>query len=238
MAVGDLALGEVAWPLRVLLVASAGLPVGSVHGSGRSRGVELQWVADPFTALLMLGSGEAHALVLPTDLEPAHAAEVTASVVSWCDLPVLVALTPGDEAAAVAGRVIEAGCSGLLPVPLEEEHLCAALSRAARPQRGGPGDRLLVGGVSIDLGGLTVTGPSGVRVQLSSMQFACLQVLAEAWPSVVRLEVLADHLGMAGAYGSDRVRRLVARLRHQIAPTTGGPDFIENVRGVGYRLRG
>lgn len=238
MAVGQLPLPGAAWPPRVILIESPGLPTGSVQGAGRDHGLDLRWVSDPFSALLLLGRDGATGLVVPTDLETADVAQLTASVVSWGDVPVLVAMSPEESAAAVAGRAVETGCSGLLPVPFGEDQLATALSRAARNEWGWPAEVIVVGGVTIDAGGLTVTGPDGVRVQLSSMQFACLHLLAVARPSVVRLEALADHLGLAGEHGPERTRRLVARLRHQMAAVAGGVDLVENVRGVGYRLRG
>jgi DNA-binding response OmpR family regulator len=238
VAVGGLTLPEAAWPLRVLMVESPSLPAGSVQVRVHARDLEVWSVPDVYAALLALGDDTPAAVVLPTDLVGADPAQVTASILARHDLSVLVALAPEEGAADIAGRAVEAGCAGLVPIPLEESHLCAAVSRAARLERGGPGDRLLVGGVVIDLAGLTVTGEDGTRVQLSGMQFTCLYLLARAWPQPVRLDQLATQLGLAGDHGDERARRLVARLRHHIAPAAGGRDLVENVRGVGYRLRG
>ena len=234
---GGLPLPEAAWPLRVLVVESPSLPAGSVRVEVHARDLEVWSVPDVYAALLALGDDTPAAVVLPTDLVGADPAQVTASIVARHDLSVLVALAHDEGAVEIAGRAVEAGCAGLVPIPVEEEHLCSAVSRAARLERGGPSDRLLVGGVTIDLAGLTVTGGDGTRVQLSGMQFTCLYLLARAWPRPVRLETLATQLGLGGDHGHDRTRRLVARLRHHIAPVTDGRELIENVRGVGYRIR-
>jgi DNA-binding response OmpR family regulator len=237
VAVGGLPLPEAAWPLRVLVVESPSLPAGSVDVRDHVRDLEVVSVPDVYAALLHLGDDLPAAVVLPTDLVGADAAQVTASILARHDLSVLVALAPGEEAVEVAGRAVEAGCAGLVPVPMLESHLCDAVSRAARLERGGAGDRLFLDGVTIDLAGLTVTGPSGTRVQLAGMQFACLYLLARAWPRPVRIETLAEQLGLTGEHGLDRTRRLVARLRRHIAPASDGEDLVENVRGLGYRIR-
>ena len=237
VALGILPIPEAVWPLRVLVVASPSLPAGSVTVNQHERDLEVRSVPDVYAALLALGEDHPGVLVLPTDLAGADPAQVTARILSRHDITILVAVAADDEAVETAGRAVEAGCSGLLPIPLDESQLCAAVSRAARLDRGGPGDRMIVGGVTIDLAGLTVSGADSVRVQLSGMQFSCLYLLARAWPRPVRLDSLAEDLGLTGAHGRERTRRLVARLRHHIAPATAGPEFIENVRGVGYRIR-
>lgn len=237
MALDALALPEAVWPPRVLLVESPGLRPGNVSGSLSARHIEVAWVSDAYTALLMLGRGAGVAgLVLPTDLDP-DPVPVAVSVMSWCDAPVFLALTSESGAAETATRGIEVGCSGLISTPFDEGALAAAVLRLAGADNSLASNAIVIGGVTIDAGGLTVTGSDGVRVQLSNMQFACLHHLAIAWPAVVRLHDLADHLGLAGPHEADRTRRLVARLRHHLTTVMGGMDLVENVRGAGYRLR-
>ena len=197
----------------------------------------MSFAADVFDALLTLSLDAPAAVVIPTDIVGADPALVTAAILARQDVTVLIAVAPDTGAPGIAARAVERGCSGLVPIPFADDHLRSAVSRAARRERGGPGDQLLLDGVTIDLAGLTVTGSDGTRVQLSGAQFTCLYLLARAWPRPVRLEALATELGLTGDHDQDRARRLVARLRHHIAPATGDEDFIENVRGVGYRIR-
>ena len=113
MALDALALPEALWPPRVLLVESPGLRPRSSSGPLRAKHIEVAWVSDAYTALLMIGRGTSVAgLVLPTDLDP-DPVPVAVSVMSWCDAPVLLALTSESGAAETATRGIEAGCSGL-----------------------------------------------------------------------------------------------------------------------------
>lgn len=237
MATGSLPLPEAIWPPRVLLVESDGLRRGGVRADARDRSLDLGWVADPYLALLMLGCGPwPSALVLPTDLVP-DPVPVLESVRSWCSVPVLLAMTADPGAGDVAARAVEAGCSGLLSVPFGETTLSQVVGRQSAGEWSRPVGVIEVAGVIIDPSGLTVSAPDGTRAQLSGMQFACLHYLAQCWPAVVRLPELADHLGLDGTHPAERTRRLIARLRHHLEPLGPAGDVIQNVRGVGYRLR-
>lgn len=237
MASNRLALPEAIWPPRVLLVESPGLRPRSSSGPLRAKHIEVAWVSDAYTALLMIGRGTSVAgLVLPTDLDP-DPVPVVVSVMAWCDVPVLLALTSESGAAETATRGIEVGCSGLISAPFDESVLAAAVLRLGSADTSHPPHAIVMGEFTVDPGRLTVAGSDGVRVQLPSLQFACLHHLAIAWPAVVRLHDLADYLGFAGPQEAQRTRKLVTRLRTHLTPVLGGTGLVENVRGVGYRLR-
>lgn len=226
-----------AWPLRVLAVTSPGLTEGAVEADGTERDVAVDYLDDPFAALVEVAQGRAGALVVPSDLTLAQPVALVSSLSQWDTMPVLLAVLDHPGAAAVAEQAVAAGCAGLLSPPLRQRDLAGVLSRLVR--RSAPASSAVsrqVAGVQVDLAGLTVTGPEGTRVQLGGLQFAALARLVEAWPAVVPVTDLAAAVGMVGEHEVDRTRRLVARLRRQLLPATG-PGFVENVRGLGYRLR-
>ncbi|WP_194288595.1 response regulator transcription factor [Ornithinicoccus halotolerans] len=231
------ALARAAWPLRVLTVTSARLSPGAIEPDPGERSLLFDYLDDPFAALLEVAHGRARALVLPSDLAVAEPAALVSSLAQWDTVPVLVAVLDHPGAARVAEQAVAAGCAGLLSPPLRQRELAGVLARAVRRHAtAAPQGSRRIGGVEVDLAGFTVTGPDGVRVQLGGLQFAALARLVQAWPAVVPLADLAASVGVVGEHQADRTRRLVARLRRQLLPATG-PGFVENVRGLGYRLR-
>lgn len=77
------------------------------------------------------------------------------------------------------------------------------------------------------------------EIMLSGREMALLTALAEARGDVVHFEELiqATHnLPLEGAEASDLLRPLVRDLRRKLGLSPDTPGFVENVRGVGYRL--
>lgn len=224
----------VQWPLTLLAVGSPTLCREDVLAP--VPGVRVRWTQDALQALLLLDAVRPGAVLVPTDVQDVPLARLVGQVRDHRDVPILVALAGGPGTAGAAAAAVGAGASAVLDLPVGPQQLQAALSAAAREERGGPGDRILVGEVTVDLGGHCVVGPDGRAVLLSTQQLATLCLLGRAWPALVPVERIATHLGLAGELAAERTRRAVARLRRQLALAGVGAGFVQNVRGVGYRL--
>ena len=74
-------------------------------------------------------------------------------------------------------------------------------------------------------------------VRLTSKEYALLELLSLRKGAMLSKEVLLDHL-----YGDEdeaelKLRVFVHKLRKNLAEASGGEDYIETVRGLGYTLR-
>ena len=94
------------------------------------------------------------------------------------------------------------------------------------------------GQLMIDLLRHTVT-LDGRILELSPTEFSLLAYLADEYPKVVSAKALVRAVqgyDVSAMEASDVLRYHVHRIRLKVRQTTGRPDFIRTVRGVGYTL--
>jgi DNA-binding response OmpR family regulator len=130
-------------------------------------------------------------------------------------------------------RCLQLGASDYLPKPFSLAELLARVRARLRQPASGPDDRFMnVGGVRLDLV-RRVADAGGGAVALSAREFLVLQQLMLKRGEVCsRQQLLADVWGYSFDPGSNVVDVCVGRLRAKL-----GPDVIETVRSVGYRIQ-
>jgi DNA-binding response OmpR family regulator len=141
---------------------------------------------------------------------------------------VLSALSDVDEKV----RCLELGASDYLSKPFALRELVARVRARLRQAAAGPDERYLrVGGVTLDLVRRVADRGSG-PVALTEREFGLLEYLMRRDGDVcTRANLLADVWGFGFDPGSNLVDACVRRLRAKL-----GPDVIETVRHVGYRI--
>jgi two-component system OmpR family response regulator len=130
-------------------------------------------------------------------------------------------------------RALSLGASDYLPKPFALAELIARIRARLRQPAAGPDERYLrAGGVTLDVV-RRVADAGGGPLALSEREFLLLQHLMVGRGEVSsRQRLLADVWGYSFDPGSNVVDVCVGRLRAKL-----GPDVIETVRGVGYRLQ-
>lgn len=131
-------------------------------------------------------------------------------------------------------RCLELGASDYLPKPFALAELVARIRARLRQPASAPVDRFLrCRRVTLDLVRRAAdTGHNG-PVSLSEREFLLLQHLMQARGEVcTRGRLLSDVWGYSFDPGSNVVDVYVGRLRSKL-----GPDLIETVRNVGYRIQ-
>jgi DNA-binding response OmpR family regulator len=100
------------------------------------------------------------------------------------------------------------------------------------------GETVRIGHLVIDVAGRRAT-LDGQPVVLSQMQFNLLAHLAQRAGQVVTYDALLEAVwGCPSGCGTrDAVKSCVKRLRRKLDEDAQYPEYIVNVRGVGYRLR-
>lgn len=144
-------------------------------------------------------------------------------------VPVLM-LTARDEThERIAG--LDSGADDYMGKPFDLDELAARLRVLVRRGQGRAADWIEHGALRLDLTGRQAT-LEGAPLSLSRREFALLQALVE-WPGrLLSKRDLEDRLyGWNDEIDSNAVEVHVHHLRAKL-----GKGFIENVRGIGYRV--
>jgi len=146
-------------------------------------------------------------------------------------MPVIILTARDSVADTVAG--LEGGADDYMAKPFRFEELLARIRVRLRDDGEGETTVLRAGSVSLDL--RTRRAAVGDRVvELTSREFALAETLLRHVGQVLSREQLLSHVwGYDFDPGSNVVDVYIRYLRKKL-----GPDVIETVRGMGYRLRG
>jgi len=188
------------------------------HTDRGGQGVSLARAARPDAIILDLG--------LP-DMDGVDALKALRG--KGVDSPVLILTARDDLPSKIHG--LDTGADDYLTKPFAVGELLARLRALER--RTGPGlsAEIRIGDVTVDLAGHRVSR-NGEEVSLSRREFALLRALAERPGSILSREQLEDKLyGWGEEVSSNTVDVHIHYLRRKLYP-----EFIQTVRGVGYRL--
>jgi two-component system, OmpR family, response regulator len=145
--------------------------------------------------------------------------------------PVLILTARGSWHEKVQG--IDGGADDYVSKPFRIEEVLARVRGLIRRASGHAAAVLRTGAVTLDPRVAKVT-VNGAPVKLTSHEYRVLAYLMHHRDRVVSQSELTDHIYAQGHdRDSNTVEVFVARLRRKL-----GPEFIETVRGLGYRVGG
>ena len=143
--------------------------------------------------------------------------------------PVLILTARGAWSEKVAG--FDAGADDYLTKPFHTEELLARLRALVRRATGHSQPTLACGGLRLDPRAARAT-VNGEPVRLTSLEYRLLHYVMMHQGRVIGRTELVEHLyDQDFDRDSNTIEVFVGRLRKKI-----GPDRIETVRGLGYRL--
>jgi two-component system phosphate regulon response regulator PhoB len=154
----------------------------------------------------------------------------------WKEIPVLVLTARREEADRIKG--LELGADDYVTKPFSPRELVlrvgAVLRRVQAPAIAGGGRVLRGGPVAVDLAALRAT-VDGAELDLTPTEFRLLSSLLERRGRVQSRQQLLEHAWDIHAHIETRtVDMHVQRLRAKLGVAG---DYIETVRGFGYRFR-
>ena len=95
--------------------------------------------------------------------------------------------------------------------------------------------RFRIGDLILDVGSRRVTR-NGELLKLGGLTFDLLQTLAEASPSMVSYDVLAERVWQGRPVSPETIAQRAKMLRDALSDDARSPRYLELVRGQGYRL--
>ncbi len=216
-----------------ILVAEDEQRIASFIDKGlRASGFGVTVVGDGPAAYEAAMSGEHDLLVLDLGLPLLDGFAVLGRLRrSGCAIPVIILTARSGVTDTVAG--LDSGADDYMAKPFRFEELLARIRLRLRAEARAPEQTVLrYGDLALD----TTTrraAAGGRQVDLSSREFALLEMLLRHAGQVLsREQILSQVWGYDFDPGSNVVDVYIRYLRRKV-----GSDWIETVRGVGYRLR-
>lgn len=149
-------------------------------------------------------------------------------------IPIIMLTARGDDLDVVGG--LEAGADDYVVKPVQPAVLDARIRAILRRAVGDPDGIRQHGGLRIDTDALEVS-LDGKRVDLTPTELRLLLTLTRSPGHVFSREQLLEHVWEQGYLGDSRlVDNAVMRLRAKLQTDAGRPEYIQTVRGFGYRF--
>jgi DNA-binding response OmpR family regulator len=216
--------------MRLLLAEDDPMIAQAVQAGLRPLGFAVDWAADGVAAETALNSEDYDLCLLDLGLPRREGMQVLKRLRErGATLPVVI-LTARD---ALSDRVqgLDAGADDYIVKPFELAELAARI-RAVLRRRAGRAEGVIEHlGVTLDPATREVKR-EGRPVTLSAREFAILQLLIEHPGRIFSRAQLEERLyGWGEEIESNVVEVHIHSLRRKL-----GADFIQNVRGVGYRV--
>ena len=226
--------------MRLLLVEDDRMIGESLRAALRLEGHAVDWVRDAGSAqttlaterfdLVLLDLGLPATAAPGAETDPSGGLAVLRALRARHDPTAVIVLTardgPGDK---VAG--LDAGADDYLVKPFELDELGARIRAVTRRSSGRAEPAMSIGDVTLDPATRQVT-QRGTPVVLSAREFAVLEALMQRPGALLSRAQLEDRLyGWGDAIESNAVSVYIHQLRRKL-----GPEFIQNVRGVGYSV--
>ncbi|WP_027717350.1 response regulator transcription factor [Desulfovirgula thermocuniculi] len=154
-------------------------------------------------------------------------------------IPIIMVSARGEEVDRVLG--LEMGADDYLTKPFSPRELVARVKARLRRASGGKKERsagkLVRGRLVIDQERFMVT-VDGIRQDLTPKEFELLRLLASEPGKVFTREYLLEQIWGYDYTGDSRTVDVhIRHIRQKFEQLPGSPQFIETVRGVGYRFR-
>ena len=180
-----------------------------------------------------LAVSESDVVLLDLRLPDIDGLDVCRKIRERSDVPIIVVTARGEEADRVVG--LELGADDYVVKPFGIRELIARIRAVTRRGRGAAPEKdiVQVGELELDSRARRVRLGSH-ELELTPKEFDLLTALARDPGAVLRRRRLLEEVWETSWYGSTKTIDVhVAALRRKL----GDPDWIETVRGVGFRLR-
>lgn len=157
--------------------------------------------------------------------------ELTQSLRTHTDVPIILLTAKGDAADRITG--LKHGADDYLPKPFEPEELVLRIDAILRRLSTKPSNaHISFGAWEFDMERQSLT-KNGQTQRLTTGEAALLLTLGRRAGVAVSRHALAENIG---AKSERAVDVQMTRLRRKIEDTPAEPEFLITVRGKGYRL--
>jgi DNA-binding response OmpR family regulator len=223
----------------VLVVDDSVLTVRQLSHYFERRGFRVLTATDGVSALECARSEHPDVILLDLELPDLHGFDVCRHLREFSDSYVLMLTASSEEVDIVTGLTVGADDYVRKPfrLPEVEARVRALLRRPRQSRHSLPADLQLqrIGNLVIDHASLEVMR-GGEPVALTAREFALLRALAAQPGRVYTREQLLDQVFGSDHYDAHVIEVHIGNLRRKLEADPSRPDYIQTVRGIGYRL--
>jgi DNA-binding response OmpR family regulator len=219
--------------VRVLLIDDDARLADLLRTYFEPHDVALEAASSGQAGLDLLARTTFDAVLLDVMMPGLDGLEVLRRIRQKSPIPVLMLTARGDEADRVVG--LELGADDYVPKPFSPRELLArlrAVLRRATPEA--TAERLMLGGVEVDIGARTVRIDEAV-IDLTGLEYDILVALMRRAGRVVPRDALLSEAGRDDVVVGERTVDVhISHLRRKLGDDPKSPRLIRTVRGVGY----
>lgn len=197
-------------------------------------GFEVTSCTHPLSGLKIMDSSHPHLVILDIMMPEMDGFTVCREIRKNHSTPVIMLTARGDVMDRIVG--LELGADDYLPKPFEPRELLARVQTILRRATGqyNPAVKLVFEGLEI-LPDRQIATLNGKTLDLTTMEFQLLQLLAEKRGRIVTRDHIMDSLRGVDWSAFDRsVDVAISRLRQKLQDDPRSPRFIKTVWGTGY----
>lgn len=216
--------------MRVLLVEDDYQVGETLQSTLTMENYAVDWIRKGSEVIPMLKSGEYDLMLLDLGL-PEMPGDVVLKKLRDADNPIPILVLTARDSLNDKVTGFDLGADDYLTKPFEMEELLARLRSLARRSSGRPNPVLKIRDIEYDPKGNLVK-KNGEIVSISAKEMAVLEALMTRAGRFVSKSRLQESLyAWEDDIGSNTIEVYISRLRKFL-----GSDFIETLRGVGYRV--
>jgi two-component system OmpR family response regulator len=188
---------------------------------------------DPFLAIPSIGLDNYDLVILDLTLPGLDGLEVCKELISRYDIPIIISSARSDLVDKVTA--LELGADDYLPKPYDpkelEVRIKTVLRRYNKDIKIDKKDEIF----KIDFQKQEIT-KNGVFIKFTAAEFEIMSLLIQKKGFVVtRFDILDNSNFMSSDDGSS-IAVIINRIRHKIEENPKKPNFLQTIRGVGYKL--
>ena len=216
--------------MRILLVEDDTILGGAVRDHIIGDGHSPDWATRLDEAGAHLAAAVYDLILLDLMLPDGRGLEFLRGLRRQGDVTPVIILTALDQ---ISDRIegLNAGADDYLTKPFDLAELSARIASVARRYAGNPNPLIDLGDLQVDLAARGIWR-SGKGIDLTAREWALFEALIQRPGQVLSKTQLEERLYAFGSeVESNTIEVHVSRLRKKL-----GPDVIETMRGLGYRL--
>lgn len=189
--------------------------------------------------LAILEKKEYHLIILDVMLPGLDGFQTLEKIRHKSSIPILMLTSKNDSASKIFG--LRSGADDYLTKPFNMEELIARIISLIRRYTrfnvtGDVSQPLAYKGLIIDFDNRSVTTKNGT-FELPPKEFDILLFCAKNQGKILTKQQIYEEVwGEDYVYDDSNIMAVISRLRKKIEPDSGSPQYIQTVKGIGYRF--